>query len=108
MILLYHKKQSRTRTSGGKDSPINLEIIALQIDLGRQKDNVDYIEGYVDFDKESGYNAFFYCIENVLLNDTIYATFGNNNGDEHFNDLALSRKRHTARIAFISLADYKS
>jgi len=43
-----------------------MELIILQIDLARQKENIEYIKSYVDFAKENGYNAILYYLENAV------------------------------------------
>ena len=40
-----------------------LDLIALQIDLARQKESVAYIKQYIDFAKDNGYNAVFLYLE---------------------------------------------
>lgn len=40
-----------------------LDLIALQIDLARQKESVEYIKQYIDFAKDNGYNAVFLYLE---------------------------------------------
>lgn len=40
-----------------------MDIIALQIDLGRQKERLDFIKNYVDFAKKWGYNAIILYLE---------------------------------------------
>ncbi len=40
-----------------------LDIVALQIDLARQVESVQYIKDYIDFAKENGYNTVFLYLE---------------------------------------------
>lgn len=40
-----------------------LDLIILQIDLGRQKETVDYLKHYIDFAKANGYNAVLLYLE---------------------------------------------
>ena len=40
-----------------------LDLIILQIDLGRQKETVDYLKHYIDFAKDNGYNAVLLYLE---------------------------------------------
>ena len=50
-----------------------MELIILQMDLGRQKESLSYIKSYVDFAKESGYNAILYYMESaVRTEDTAF------------------------------------
>lgn len=43
-----------------------MELITLQIDLGRQKETLEYVRGYVDFAKKCGYNSILYYLENAV------------------------------------------
>ena len=50
-----------------------MELIILQMDLGRQKENLAYMKSYVDFAKASGYNAILYYMESaVRTEDTAF------------------------------------
>ena len=50
-----------------------MELICLQIDLARQKENLEYIKSYIDFAKENGYNSILVYLENaVRTKDTEY------------------------------------
>ncbi len=40
-----------------------MKIVALQIDLARQKENIEYIKSYADFAKANGYNTMFLYLE---------------------------------------------
>ncbi len=40
-----------------------MEIIALQIDLARQKESIEFVKGYADFAKANGYNTLFLYLE---------------------------------------------
>ena len=40
-----------------------LDLIILQIDLGRQKETVQYLKDYIDFAKDNGYNAVLLYLE---------------------------------------------
>ena len=40
-----------------------MEIIAVQLDLGRQKERFDYIKSFVDNAKKWGYNTIILYIE---------------------------------------------
>ena len=40
-----------------------LELITLQIDLGRQKETVEYLKHYIDFAKANGYNSVLLYLE---------------------------------------------
>ena len=40
-----------------------LDLIILQIDLGRQKETVDYLKHYIDFAKDNSYNAVLLYLE---------------------------------------------
>ena len=40
-----------------------LDLVILQIDLGRQKETVDYLKSYIDFAKDNGYNAVLLYLE---------------------------------------------
>ena len=40
-----------------------MEIIAVQLDLGRQKERFDFIKGFVDNAKKWGYNTIILYIE---------------------------------------------
>ena len=43
-----------------------MELIILQMDLGRQKENLPYMKSYVDFAKKSGYNAILFYMESAV------------------------------------------
>lgn len=43
-----------------------MQLIALQLDLARQKEHVDYVKHYVDFAKANGYNAVVLYLENAV------------------------------------------
>ncbi len=43
-----------------------MKLITLQIDLGRQKETVEYIKSYVDFAAKCGYNSILYYLENAV------------------------------------------
>ena len=43
-----------------------MSLICLQIDLGRQKETLEFIESYVDFAKENGYNSMLVYLENAV------------------------------------------
>lgn len=43
-----------------------MELICLQIDLARQKENSEYIKSYIDFAKENGYNSLLVYLENAV------------------------------------------
>ena len=43
-----------------------VKINALQIDLARQKENLDYIYSYIDLAAKSGYNTLFIYLENAI------------------------------------------
>ncbi len=50
-----------------------MELITLQMDLGRQKETVEYIKSFVDFAKENGYNSILYYMESaVRTEDTAF------------------------------------
>ncbi|MBP3606314.1 MAG: family 20 glycosylhydrolase [Clostridia bacterium] len=50
-----------------------MELITLQMDLGRQKETVDYIKSFVDFAKKNGYNSILYYMESaVRTEDTAF------------------------------------
>lgn len=40
-----------------------LDLVMLQIDLGRQKETVQYLKDYIDFAKENGYNSVLLYLE---------------------------------------------
>ncbi len=40
-----------------------MKIVAIQIDLARQKEHVSYVKEYVDFAKQNGYNTVFFYLE---------------------------------------------
>jgi hypothetical protein len=44
-------------------------------------------------------------VENVLYNDTRFATMGYDDGVAHFNDLALSKTESTIRVKFQKLTE---
>ena len=41
-------------------------MIALQIDLARQKEKIDYVKSYVDMAKKYGYNTVFLYLETCV------------------------------------------
>lgn len=43
-----------------------MELVCLQLDLARQKENVEYIKSYIQFAKQNGYNAVLVYLENVV------------------------------------------
>jgi len=43
-----------------------LDIVALQIDLARQKETVEYVKEYIDFAKSNGYNTVFLYLEAMV------------------------------------------
>lgn len=47
-----------------------MEIRALQIDLARQKENLDFIFSYIDFAKKYEYNTIFLYLENAVRTST--------------------------------------
>lgn len=47
-----------------------MELITLQMDLGRQKETVEYIRSFVDFAKEHGYNSILYYMESAVRTET--------------------------------------
>lgn len=50
-----------------------MEIVALQIDLARQKENVSFLKKMADFAVENGYNTVFLYLENaVRTEDTAF------------------------------------
>ncbi len=50
-----------------------MELITLQMDLGRQKETVEYIKSFVDFAKANGYNSILYYMESaVRTEDTAF------------------------------------
>ena len=50
-----------------------MQLICLQIDLARQKENVEYIKSYIDLAKDNGYNSVLVYLENaVRTKDTQY------------------------------------
>ncbi|MBE5739246.1 MAG: hypothetical protein E7349_00140 [Clostridiales bacterium] len=46
-----------------------MDIVCLQIDLARQKENISFIKSYVDFAALNGYNALLVYLENVVRTD---------------------------------------
>lgn len=48
-----------------------LDIVALQIDLARQVESVQYIKDYIDFAKENGYNTVFLYLEATVKVDCV-------------------------------------
>ena len=46
-----------------------MDIICLQIDLARQKENLPYIKSYIDFAAKCGYNALLAYLENAVRTD---------------------------------------
>lgn len=65
-VLHLCKKNNIIETETQKRRDAQMELITLQIDLGRQKETIEYIKSYVDFAKASGYNSIFYYIENAV------------------------------------------
>lgn len=50
-----------------------MQIVCLQLDLARQKENVSFIKSYVDFAAENGYNSLLLYLENaVRTQSTLY------------------------------------
>ncbi len=43
-----------------------MELITLQMDLGRQKETVEYVKSFVDFAKKNGYNSILYYMESSV------------------------------------------
>ena len=43
-----------------------MELITLQMDLGRQKETLEYIKSFVDFAKKNGYNSILYYMESAV------------------------------------------
>lgn len=43
-----------------------MELITLQMDLGRQKETVEYVKSFVDFAKQNGYNSILYYMESAV------------------------------------------
>ncbi len=43
-----------------------MELITLQMDLGRQKETVEYIKSFVNFAKANGYNSILYYMESAV------------------------------------------
>ena len=43
-----------------------MELVCLQLDLARQKENVEDIKSYIQFAKQNGYNAVLVYLENVV------------------------------------------
>ncbi len=43
-----------------------LDIIGLQFDLARQKENLEYVKNYFSFAKENGYNCVFLYLEGMV------------------------------------------
>lgn len=58
---LCYNKTERTKTE-----EINMELITLQMDLGRQKETVEYVKSFVDFAKQNGYNSILYYMESSV------------------------------------------
>ncbi len=48
-----------------------LDIVALQLDLARQVESVQYIKDYIDFAKENGYNTVFLYLEATIKVDCV-------------------------------------
>ena len=48
-----------------------LDIVALQIDLARQVESVQYIKDYIDFAKDNGYNTVFLYLEATVKVDCV-------------------------------------
>ncbi len=44
----------------------SMELICIQIDLARQKENLDYIKSYIDFAAQNGYNSLLVYLENLV------------------------------------------
>lgn len=51
---------------------MNLELRWLQIDLARQKENVDFVKSYADFAVECGYNGLLLYLENAVRTKDTY------------------------------------
>lgn len=47
-----------------------MELITLQMDLGRQKETVEYIKSFVDFAKKNGYNSILYYMESAVRTES--------------------------------------
>ena len=43
-----------------------MQLICLQLDLARQKENIEYVKSYMKFAKENGYNAVLLYLENAV------------------------------------------
>ena len=43
-----------------------MKMIALQIDLARQKEKIDYVKSYVDMAKKYSYNTIFLYLESCV------------------------------------------
>ncbi len=43
-----------------------MQLITLQMDLGRQKETVEYVKSFVDFAKKNGYNSILYYMESSV------------------------------------------
>ena len=43
-----------------------MQLVCLQIDLARQKENLDYVKSYMDFAAENGYNSLIMYLENLV------------------------------------------
>ena len=43
-----------------------MELICLQLDLARQKENVEYVKSYMDFAVRNGYNSILLYLENAV------------------------------------------
>ncbi len=52
---------------------MEIKINALQIDLARQKEKIEFVKEYLDFAKKCGYNSIVFYLENVVRTpDTEY------------------------------------
>lgn len=50
-----------------------MQIVCLQLDLARQKENLPFIKSYIDFAAENGYNSLLLYLENnVRTQSTLY------------------------------------
>lgn len=46
-------------------------------------------------------------VDHILIDDTRFAAMGIEDGIAHFNDLSLSRKRHTVKVTFMPETEYR-
>lgn len=49
-----------------------MELITLQMDLGRQKETTEYVKSFVDFAKKNGYNSILYYMESAVRTDATF------------------------------------